>query len=184
MSESPDATELVLPFLYAVAAPTKSLENFLVNAANAARAAGHIWPAHAACETALESAWGTSRLVTAGKNLFGQKQTVPPIAGTSTLALPTKEFLHGEWVEQQAEWVAFPDLTACFRARIELLRREAARYPNYAAALAATSGEQFIREVSKTWSTDPHRADKVMAIYNAHAGIFTPVVSIGLPVTH
>ncbi len=155
--------------------------SFLVNAANAARAAGHIWPAHAACETALESAWGASRLALEANNLFGQKQTAPPMDGTETLEMPTREYLHGEWVEQMAAWVKFPDLAACFRARMEMLRREAARYPHFAAALAATSGEQFVREVSVSWSTDPMRAEKVMMIYHAHAGIFTPVTSVGLP---
>ena len=159
----------------------ESQSNFLMNAANAARAAGHIWPAHSACETALESAWGTSRLAVLGRNLFGQKQGRQPIAGTTTLTLPTREFLHGVWVEQTAEWVVFPNLAACFRARMAMLRSEAAEYPNYAAALKATSGEEFVREVSKTWSTDPARADKVMAIYHAHASVFTPVTSIGLP---
>jgi flagellum-specific peptidoglycan hydrolase FlgJ len=114
--------------------------SFLVNAANAARAAGHIWPAHAACETALESAWGASRLALEANNLFGQKQTASPMDGTDTLELPTREYLHGEWVEQMAAWVKFPNLAACFRARMEMLRREAARYPHFAAALAATSG--------------------------------------------
>jgi flagellum-specific peptidoglycan hydrolase FlgJ len=148
--------------------------DFLISAWQAAKAAEHIWPDYAACETALESAWGASKLATVAHNLFGQKQTRPPLAGTGTLSLPTREFLRGKWVTESAVWVSFPDITACFRARMELLRRESAEYPHFAAALAAPTGEAFIRAVSLSWSTDPARADKVLAIHAAHAGIFIP----------
>jgi flagellum-specific peptidoglycan hydrolase FlgJ len=166
-----------LPFLFVETKTMQTNSEFLIAAANAARAAGHIWPNYAACETALESAWGASRLAVEANNLFGQKQPHPPIAGTQTLPLPTKEFLHGQWIEQSADWVHFPDLPACFRARMEMLRRESAEHPHFAAAL---TGADFIREVSLTCSTDPARAEKVLAIYGAHASAFT-VASVGLP---
>jgi len=158
---------------------------FLINAANAARAANHIWPNYAACETALESAWGTSRLAVEANNLFGQKQSRPPLLNTLTISLPTKEFIPrtgggGNWVQQSADWVHFPDITACFRARMSMLRNESDRHPHFAAALAAQSGEQFIRAVSITWSTDPARAEKVLSIYRIHTAAFT-VASVGLP---
>jgi flagellum-specific peptidoglycan hydrolase FlgJ len=129
---------------------------------------GHIFPAYAACEAALESAWGRSRLAVEANNLFGQKQSKPPLAGTETLVLPTREFLQGEWTTVNASWVRFASWSDCFRARMRLLRRLSPKYPHYAAALAATTGEEFILEVSQTWSTDPDRARKVLAIYDAH----------------
>lgn len=49
-------------------------EEFLQQAASAARRAGHIFPEYAACEAALESAWGHSELAREANNLFGQKQ--------------------------------------------------------------------------------------------------------------
>lgn len=148
------------------------LDDFLCRAAAAAAAAGHVFPEYAACEAALESSWGQSKLALAAKNLFGQKQSQPPIAGAGTLSLPTREYLHGVWVTVTANWVNFPDWNSCFAARMQLLRVASGRYPHYAAALAATSGEEFVREVSQTWSTDPARADKVLSIYKAHSACF------------
>ncbi len=143
-------------------------DQFLMKAAEAARAAGHLFPEYAACEAALESGWGMSHLAVEANNLFGQKQAHPPLAGTETIALPTREYLHGAWIRVQANWVKFADWSACFRERMALLHSISAAYPNYKAALQAPSGEQFITEVSKTWSTDPSRAGKVLAVYDCH----------------
>ena len=140
-------------------------DDFLRKAASAARAAGHPFPEYAACEAALESAWGQSGLATRANNLFGQKQSRPPLDGTGTLSLPTREFLGGVWVTVNANWVLFTDWSTCFNARMRLLQGASRKYPHYAAALAATTGEEFVREVSQTWSTDPARANKVLSIY-------------------
>lgn len=141
---------------------------FLLKAAAAARAAGHVFPEYAACEAALESGWGHSQLAVEANNLFGQKQAHPPLPGTASLTLPTREFLHGAWLSVQANWIKFPDWESCFRERMALLRSLAAAWPNYGAALHAATGEQFITEVSRTWSTDPNRAGKVLAVYDDH----------------
>jgi flagellum-specific peptidoglycan hydrolase FlgJ len=143
-------------------------EEFLAKATQAASTAGHIWPEYAACEAALESGWGTSKLAVRANNLFGQKQTAPPLYGTGNLVLPTREFLRGEWVEVVARWISFPDWIACFRSRMEMLEREQGEYPAFAAALRATTGEEFVRQVSSKWSTDPERAEKVLEIYGRH----------------
>ena len=147
-------------------------EYFLRRACDAARAAGHLFPEYAACEAALESGWGQSRLATEANNLFGQKQSHPPLAGTETLTLPTREYLHGAWVSVQAAWVQFPDWDSCFRARMQLLQSLAAAYPNYRDALNATTGEAFVTLVSRSWSTDPDRAGKVLAVYDHHRPAF------------
>ncbi|RRA48923.1 glucosaminidase domain-containing protein [Acidipila sp. EB88] len=139
---------------------------FLAKATAAARAAAHIFPEYAACEAALESAWGGSTLAVRANNLFGQKQAHPP-AGPS-LQLETREFLHGQWVMVPAAWMMFDDWTHCFRERMALLHELARAYPHYGAALAASSGEQFVREVSASWSTDPQRAGKVLSVYQRH----------------
>jgi len=52
---------------------TPQQSQFLTMAAAAAQAAAHPFPAIAACEAALESAWGTSRLASEARNLFGLK---------------------------------------------------------------------------------------------------------------
>ena len=145
---------------------------FLVKARDAAAQAGHVWPEYAACEVALESGWGGSKLATEAHNLFGQKQSHPPVEGTGTLVLPTREFLHGSWVTVQANWVEFVDWAGSFAARMALLRRLSRAYPHYAAALVAKTGEEFVVEVSKSWSTDPERAGKVLAVHDRHAAAF------------
>ena len=142
--------------------------DFLLRAAQAAQAAHHLFPTFAACEVALESGWGHSALAEEANNLFGQKQSHPPLQGTQTLSMPTREFLQGHWVAVLAHWVQFPDWSACFAARMQLLERLQHSDAHYAAALAATNGEQFVIEVSKSWSTDPERAGKVLSIYDAH----------------
>jgi flagellum-specific peptidoglycan hydrolase FlgJ len=143
-------------------------EEFLTRAYAAARAAEHIFPEIAACEVAIESAWGQSRLAVEANNLFGQKQSHPPLEGTGTLALPTREYLRKQWVTVEANWVKFASWHDCFRARMALLERLREAYPHYAAALAARTGEDFVAAVSKSWSTDPGRAAKVLAIRAAH----------------
>jgi flagellum-specific peptidoglycan hydrolase FlgJ len=156
-------------------------DNFLRNASAAARAAGHIFPEYAACEAALESTWGQSRLAREANNLFGQKQSADSIDGSAipdagVLALPTQEFLHGRWVTVIARWARFTDAAACFRARMALLRRLEHSYPAYGRALVATTGEAFIEEVSRAWSTDPQRAQKVLAIHRQHCASFLPLI--------
>ena len=142
---------------------------FLARAGNAARAAHHIFPEYAACEAALESGWGRSKLSVEANNLFGQKQSHPALAGTETIAMPTREYLHQHWTTVLANWAKFSNTTDCFAARMSLLERLSGSYPNYRAALAAATGEQYVLAVSKSWSTDPERAGKVLAIYDAHA---------------
>jgi flagellum-specific peptidoglycan hydrolase FlgJ len=137
---------------------------------DAARRSGHIWPAFAACEAALESGWGSSRLA-AVHNLFGMKQHLHPQYGT--LSLPTREFLRGGWTVVSADWIEYPDDGACFADRMATLQMLAPRYAHYAAALAATTGEDFINQVSQSWSTDPNRAEKVLEIYQVHQAALT-----------
>ncbi len=141
-------------------------QEFLEKAATAARAAGHIFPEYAACEAALESSWGKSMLAQQANNLFGQKQTHPP-AGAS-LEIPTREFLQGSWVMVPARWMMFANWQDCFAERMRELHRLGAEYPHYHAALAALTGEAFVEEVSKSWSTDPERAQKVLSVFREH----------------
>jgi len=164
---------------------TTPQDSFLRQASAAAFAAGHIFPEYAACEAALESTWGRSRLAREANNLFGQKQSTENIekAGVEadTLALPTQEFLNGRWVTVLARWARFADHAACFRARMALLHRLQQSYPAYARALTATTGEVFIEEVSRAWSTDPRRAAKVLAIHRQHCSSFLPLAPALVP---
>ena len=140
--------------------------DFLDRASAAAATADHPFPQMAACEAALESAFGKSALAAEDFNLFGLKQHTHPVFGT--VALPTKEFEHHEWVPTIAFWVKYPDWATCFADRLDTLKRLAPKYPHYAAALAAQDAATFVREVSQTWSTDPDRAQKCLAIYREY----------------
>ncbi len=141
---------------------------FLCRAAAAAAEAGHVFPEYAACEAALESGWGLSRLAVEANNLFGQKQYATPLSGTGTLEMSTREFLHGQWVTVPARWVKFVDWASCFKERMRMLEGLSGRYPVYAKALQAASGEQFVTLVSSRWSTDPERAKKVLEVHDRH----------------
>src|SRR5271170_5505986 len=152
---------------------TPQQKQFLQAAAVAATKAGHVFPEMAACEAALESAYGRSLLAIQDSNLFGMKQHKHPIYGTH--ALPTREFEKGQWIEVEALWVHYPDHAACFADRMSTLQRLASYFPHYAAALAAGSGVTYVMEVSQTWSTDPLRAQKVLAIYDAIAGDWSAI---------
>jgi flagellum-specific peptidoglycan hydrolase FlgJ len=164
---------------------TTPQDTFLRQASAAARAAGHIFPEYAACEAALESTWGRSRLAREANNFFGQKESAQSIEGAGTLALPTQEFLNGRWVTVIARWARFADPAACFRARMALLRRLEHSYPAYARALAANHGELFIEEVSRVWSTDPQRGAKVLSIHRQYCSSFLPILpTVNVPSAH
>lgn len=130
--------------------------------------AGHIYPRMASCEAALESAYGMSQLTRLAKNLFGLKQRQHPTFGT--LSLPTKEYLDDQWVSVNAEWVEYPSFVACFKDRMATLIRLRTAYPHYNNALQASTAEQYVTEVSQTWSTDPSRAEECIAIFNEAFG--------------
>lgn len=150
--------------------------NWLSRAAQGAKLAGHVWPEMAACEAALESAWGTSELAREGNNLFGCKQHSHPVYGT--ISIPTREFQNRTWITVNADWVKYPDLMSCFWDRMNTLRNLSTTYPHYALALAADSPEEYVTEVSRSWSTDPHRAVNCIAIYDAHKGALEAAVSL------
>jgi flagellum-specific peptidoglycan hydrolase FlgJ len=147
---------------------TPQQKDFLQRAMKAAEQAGHIFPEMAACEAALESGYGHSQLATQDNNLFGMKQHLHPIYGTHSL--PTREFLSGQWVTVNSNWIVYPDWAACFADRMATLKRLASVYVHYRNALAAASATTYVMEVSRTWSTDPERGEKVLAIYDAIPG--------------
>jgi flagellum-specific peptidoglycan hydrolase FlgJ len=104
------------------------------------------------------------------------KQHAHPLYGTMTLM--TREWqgsaLDGRWIEVSASWVKYPDWRACFADRLATLERLSNAYPHYAAALKASDARAFITEVSKTWSTDPNRALKVVDVYDEYVSVPQP----------
>jgi flagellum-specific peptidoglycan hydrolase FlgJ len=141
-------------------------KQFLDQATAQAMKANHPFPQMAACEAALESSWGHSELAREANNLFGCKQHSHAIYGTMTL--PTREFENSSWVQVGSNWVKYPDWRACFADRLATLERLSNAYPHYKAALAAADPRTYITEVSKSWSTDPHRALSVQGVYEEY----------------
>ncbi len=151
-------------------------KNFLARAAAEATKAQHPFPQMAAAEAALESNWGNSQLAREANNLFGMKQHTHAIYGT--MNLPTREFVGKEkdtqdgncdgWIQTVAHWVQYPDWASCFRDRLATLQRLSNAFPHYKAALEAHDAETYVKEVSRTWSTDPERARKVISIFQEY----------------
>lgn len=133
----------------------------------------HPFPNMAGCEAAHESQkpgavpFTLSQLAAEANNLFGMKAHQHNDYGV--VNLPTREFLSGDWTVVSAAFEKYPTLDDCFADRYATLRRLSPIYPHYKAALAATDPEIFVTEVSRTWSTDPKRAEKVIAIYREYA---------------
>lgn len=132
---------------------TSEQKKFLLDAAAAADRARHIFPEMAACEAALESAFGRSLLAIQDSNLFGLKSSRHSIYGTHVL--PTREFENGEWIQTSALWVHYPGWATCFFDRMATLNRLSSFIPNYKAALDAKDAKSFVISVSESWSTDP-----------------------------
>ena len=151
-------------------------EQFLIDTTAAAKEAGHIFPAMAACEAALESGWGKSELSTRANNLFGQKAP----AGTSPaniLAMDTKEYLNHAWVTVPARWMRYASHADCFKDRMAQLERLRVIYKDYGLALDAKTPEDYIVAVSRRWSTDPQRGAKVLETYNAHKAVLEQAIA-------
>lgn len=73
---------------------------------------------------------------------------------------------------ENALWVSFPSIAACFASRMDTLHRLAPEYPHYEVAPTARTPEEYVTEVSLSWSTDPNRAQNCIEIYHAHLSVF------------
>lgn len=144
-------------------------KDFLDRATAEAVKANHVYPQMAAAEAALESNYGLSELAREENNLFGTKlHTHPAHPEWGMHSLPTREFEGGEWITINSNWMSYPDWNASFQDRMGTLYRLSNLLPHYKAALAAVTPEEYVSEVSKTWSTDPDRAAKVISIYQKY----------------
>lgn len=152
--------------------------DFFTKAYPQAKAADHIWPEYACCEAALESAWGESKLCRLCNNLFGQKSGFTT-QNYPTVEIPTQEWQDGQMITVPAIWPAFPDWRTSFSERMNLLRNS----NRYIPALMAKSGEDFIRQVSSIWATDPERGNKVLSIYRAHWPKDFPTIPVDPEIT-
>lgn len=138
----------------------------LVRFYKAAKESGHLFPEVAACEAVVETTWGTSKLYLQANNVFGTKQHTHP--AFETVNFPTREYLGGRWTVVNAPFIKYPTVQDSFKDRMDTLQRLAPHYEHYAAALEAKTPEEFVTEVSRTWSTSPSRAATCIQIMHAH----------------
>jgi flagellum-specific peptidoglycan hydrolase FlgJ len=136
----------------------------------AAMDAAVLFPQAQACEAMVETSWLTSELGVKYNNLFGTKQHVHPVYGT--VNMPTCEFLNKKWVTESDDFVVYPTLAACFDDRMKTLQMLANKYSHYAAALAASTPEEFLTQISMTWATSPTRSSDCISILHAHDEVF------------
>ena len=130
-------------------------------AAQAASAASGIPAGVTVAQAALESAWGQSQLARLANNYFGIKAH----GDLPWIELPTTEVRGGVASKVRAYFARYESMQACFEDRDRLLARLAV----YAEARAvAADPEAFIRALAKHWATDPHYAEKLLAVYGEH----------------
>jgi flagellar protein FlgJ len=112
-------------------------------------------------QAALESRWGQSRLSREAHNYFGIKAR----RGRPFVTFETLESVNGSMVRTIARFAKYDSMPDCFADRDRII----ATLPYYAEARACCADtEQFIRALAKSWATDPHYAEKLLALYRAH----------------
>lgn len=109
-------------------------------------------------QAALESAWGNSGLSQQAHNYFGIKAR----GKEASISMETRECNAQGEIRCVAKFARFYNMQECFEARDRMILK----LPCYATALAAKEDpESFVRELAKHWATDPHYAERILAVY-------------------
>lgn len=137
--------------------------NAIASAAQQSAAQTNIPASFVVAEAALESGWGASRLTQQAMNLFGVK------ADSSwkgpTYAIPTREFLNGQWTMVNALFRKYSDWLGSINDHAQFLMTN----PRYAGAFKFSDGPGFAYAVAAAgYATDPQYAQKIIEIINAH----------------
>lgn len=144
-------------------------KTFLSQMYRAAIAANHKWPGAAAAEAWVET--GGSHWPRNSCNVLGimdHKGWLGPI----TLKDGTEQEPSGLWDAPKLDaWCVFGSFTDCFAEQMRILQ-----HPNFTAAVAATTIEDYIREECKVWSTGILKGVSVLQTYRAHLDILAPEV--------
>jgi flagellar protein FlgJ len=118
-------------------------------------------PGITVAQAALESAWGQSQLARAAHNYFGIKAH----GAHPFITLPTREVVRGQSIRTAARFARYASLEECFADRDRLLCTSHL----YADACAcAHDPEAFARALAVHWATDPHYAEKLLAVWREH----------------
>jgi hypothetical protein len=132
--------------------PKAPIANTWEGVITAAKVAGAKFPQVVAAQWALESGYGKH---TSGKNnYFGLKGE-----GSDR---ETKEFINGQWITIQADFIDFPDLQTCVTYLVDRWYRD---YQRYKGVNRASSPEECARLlVAEGYATDPQYADKLIKL--------------------
>ena len=132
-------------------------------AAQASAAQTSIPASFVVADGALESGWGSSGLTQNAKNLFGVK--ADPSWTGPTYSIPTREYLNGQWVMEQALFRSYSDWLGSIQDHASFLINN----PRYAPAFQCADGPSFAQAVAAAgYATDPQYAQKIIEIINAH----------------
>jgi hypothetical protein len=123
----------------------------------------------AACEAAEETGWG-KYLPKGSNNELGIMQ-LGQWAGPSVTADGTEQEPDGVWDPAKPDkWCVFPDAQTCFSEQLKILATAKSHGGAllYAAALAATTPEDYITAECHVWSTGLAKGQQVTIIYENH----------------
>lgn len=125
-------------------------------------AAAHKWPGCAAAEAAMETGWG-EHIPKNSNNVLGIK-AYKGWTGPIVYANGTEQSPNGEWTAEQLDgWCVFASPQECFAEQMKILQE-----PRYAAAMAATTPENYIMAECRVWSTGILKAEGVLTIWRCH----------------
>lgn len=146
----------------------------------AAQAAGHPWPGAAAAEAWNETG-GTTHLLLPSPDSFnclgikaGHHYT-----GKTVRANGTEENADGTFTGPQPDdWRVYASFEECFADQVRILNTQPDGRGGlaYAAALGATTVEEYIAAECKVWSTNQEKARDVLLTYSAHKELLTTPV--------
>lgn len=121
-----------------------------------------------AAQGALESGWGQSQLAQEANNLFGIKAWT---GDAEMIALPTVEYVNGQWVRCMAEWCRFDSWSDCIVSYAKVIGKLswfAGALPHADAPVGDGSAQGWIAALEQPgkpeWATDPSYVSKVTAI--------------------
>jgi flagellum-specific peptidoglycan hydrolase FlgJ len=115
-------------------------------------------------QAALESNWGQSKLSQEANNYFGIKAH----GSHQRIRMSTGECEGGAKVAIEAEFAKYLSMLDCFRCRDGILSKAAV----YAEARAKRHDEAgFIVAIAEHWATDPHYAEKLLAMLGEVKGM-------------
>jgi hypothetical protein len=121
----------------------------------AAAAAGSKWPELVASQWALESGWGKHTPNGAPHNYFGLK-------GDNATASETKEFVNGQWITIQAEFIDFPDLYSCVDYLVSRWYKD---FKGYKGVNSCPTIEKAAQELQRQgYATDPGYPAKLLKV--------------------